>query len=466
MLALALPALVLADCTVGPDYKRPDVAVPAAFRAQIGASDATSIADLPWWSVFEDKALHDLIIVALHNNYDLQIAVARIKQAREDVAIAQSEAMPQLGYDVSGTAQEIPLPSEHSVSSTTVGTIGAVFNAAWEFDVWGRIRRTTEAAQANLLNREDIRRGVMLTLVSDLASGYFQLREYDRELAIARESVATFGKTLDLFRYRFEAGKDSELPVTRVRADYESANANIPTITRQIAEQENALSVLAGVSPGDIQRGRALTEQITPDTPLGLTTELLRRRPDILAAEQTMMAANAEIGVAVADFYPKIGLSALAGGEGIGVGSGIQGLGIWGVALSAAGPLFTGGRLEAVYRQRQAYWDETVAQYQKTILAAFQETSNAIVARQTLVKKRENLEGQIQALRRSLDIALLRYDAGRSGYFEVLDAEQQLYPAEYDLARTRLDQLVAVVNLYKALGGGWQLKPEQWAQQS
>jgi multidrug efflux system outer membrane protein len=465
MLALALPALVLADCTVGPDYKRPDVAVPAAFRAQIGASDATSIADLPWWSVFDDKALHDLIIVALHNNYDLQIAIARIKQAREDVAIAQSEAMPQLGYDVSGTAQEIPLPSEHSVSSTTVGTIGAVFNAAWEFDVWGRIRRTTEAAQANLLNQEDVRRGVMLTLVSDLAAGYFQLREYDRELAIARESVATYGKTLSLFRYRFEGGKDSELPVTRVRADYESANANIPTITRQIAEQENALSVLAGVSPGDIQRGRALTEQITPDTPLGLTTELLRRRPDILAAEQTMVAANAEIGVAVADFYPKIGLSALAGGEGIGVGSGIQGLGIWGVALSAAGPLFTGGRLEAVYRQRQAYWDETVAQYQKTILTAFQETSNAIVARQTLVKKRENLEAQIQALRHSLDIALLRYDAGRSGYFEVLDAEQQLYPAEYDLARTRLEQLVAVVNLYKALGGGWQLKPEQWAQQ-
>jgi multidrug efflux system outer membrane protein len=189
---------------------------------------------------------------------------------------------------------------------------------------------------------------------------------------------------------------------------------------------------------------------------------LLRRRPDILQAEQTMVAANAEIGVAVANFYPTIGLSALAGGSGVAIGSGVHGFGVWAAALNAAGPFFTGGRLDAQYHERQAFWDETVAQYKKTILTAFQEASDALIAQQTLVKERENLEAQVKSLRHSIDIALLRYDAGRSSYFEVLEAEQQLYPAEYELARTQQNQLVAVVNLYKALGGGWNLATEQW----
>jgi multidrug efflux system outer membrane protein len=192
-----------------------------------------------------------------------------------------------------------------------------------------------------------------------------------------------------------------------------------------------------------------------PATPIGSTTDILRRRPDILAAEQNMVSANAEIGVAIADFYPKVGLGTLIGGEGVAIGGGVHGFGIWSAALNMAGPIFTGGRLEAAYHEKQAFWDETVAQYRKTVLTAFQETSDALVAQQTLVRQRHNLEGQVASLRQSLNLARLRYHAGRASYFEVLEAEQQLYPAEYELAQTQRDQLIAVVNLYKALGGGW-----------
>lgn len=463
-LALVIPALVVSDCTVGPNYKRPDVVAPAEFRFQVGPAEASSVADLAWWNVFQDKALQELVTTALHNNYDLQIAIARIKQAREVVAEVKSQALPQIGYQVSAQGQTAVLPGEDTVGTTTYGLFGGLLNAAWEFDVWGSIRRQTEGAEANLLGQEDIRRGVMLTLVSDLAAGYFQLIELDRELAIANESVATYTKTFNLFNDRFQGGKDSELPVTRSRAALESASANISTLMRQIGQQEDGLSILAGLTPGEVKRGRELTDQTMPPTPVGLTTELLRRRPDILAAEQNMVAANAQIGVAVANFYPTIGLSALVGGNGVAIGSGVQGFGVWAAALGAAGPIFTGGKLEAQYHERQAFWDETVAQYKKTILTAFQETSDALVAQNTLIKERADLETQIKSLRHSIDLALLRYDAGRSSYFEVLEAEQQLYPAEYELARTQLNQLVAVVNLYKALGGGWDIAPKQWDQ--
>ena len=455
-----VPTLLATGCTVGPDYKKPDVAVPTEFRAQMDPVSVNSIADVAWPNVFTDGALQRLISTTLQNNYDLQIAIARIEQARQAVAVAQSESLPQIGYEGFASGQKTPVEGQNSVTSTTFGTFGGLLSAAWELDVWGRIRRTTEAARANLAAEEDVRRGVMLTLVGDMAAGYFQLIELDRELAITRESVATYKSTLDLFTYRYKAGKDSELPVQRTEALYNSSIANISIFSRQIAQLENALSILAGVTPGPIARGRPLLTQTMPVTPLVSTTDLLRRRPDILAAEQNMIRANAEIGVAVANFYPTIGLSALVGGQGVAIGGATQGFGIWSAALNAAGPIFSGGRLEAEYHERQAFWDETVAQYRKTILTAFQETSDAIVAQQTLSKERENLEDQVKALKRSLDIARLRYDAGRATYFEVLEAEQQLYAAEYELSQAQRDQLIAVVNLYKALGGGWSDAPE------
>jgi len=458
-LATLFACLVVSDCTVGPDYQRPALSMPDLFRSQEGPTSGSSIADMAWSSVFEDPALRELISEGLRNNYDLQIAVARINEARELVAVARSEGLPQVGYDNFAGGEKAIVPGANSITSTTYSAFGGFINAAWEVDVWGRIRRTTEAAQADLLAQQDVRRGVMLTLVGDLAAGYFQLIELDRELEIARDSAAAYKKTFDLFNDRYKAGKDSLLPVARTQAAYNASVANISLLTREIAQQENALSVLVGAPARRIARGRPLTEQTMPPTPLGATTDLLKRRPDILEAEQNLVGANAEIGIAIANFYPTVGLSALAGGQGIGIDGVVHGFSLWSAAATVAGPIFTGGRLQALYHNRQAYWDERVAQYKKTILTAFQETSDALIAQQTLVAQRANYEDQVKALQHSIDLALVRYDGGRASYFEVLEAQQQLYPAEYALAQTRRDQLIAVVNLYKALGGGWSDEP-------
>jgi multidrug efflux system outer membrane protein len=455
-LLVALPAIAIAGCMVGPDYKKPDTPVPNEFRsAQITPADATSFADLPWWSVFNDPVLQALINEAVANNHDLQVAVSRIEQARSQVEQVESEGRPQVGYGVSALGEKTIIPQRNSFGSVTYGTFAGLLNAAWEFDIWGRIRHATEAAQANVLGQEDVRRGVILTLVSDVAADYFKLLELDRELAIADESARTYKKTLDLFTLRFTSGKDSKLPVERAQAAYDSSKADIQDLKRRIAQQENAISILLGSYPRTIQRGHPLVEQTTPKTPLGSTTALLQRRPDILQAEQGMIGANAEIGVAVANFYPKIGLSTFLGGEGISLAGMWGSFGVWNLAAALAGPIYSGGRLEAEYRERQAFWDETVAQYKQTVLVAFRETSDALVAQQNLGPQRVSLESQVKALQHSSDLALLRYEAGRASYFEVLEAQQQLFPAEDTLAQTQRDQLIAVVNLYKALGGGW-----------
>ncbi len=461
-LATVLPILVMTGCTVGPDYKRPDVTVPSEFRAQPIQPDASSLADAPWWTVFNDPALQALITEALGDNLDVQVAIARVEQARAQVGVVHSEAYPQIGYQVFAGAQNAYVPFGPG-ATVNYATFGGLLNAAWELDVWGRIRRATEAARANLLAQEDVRRGVMLTLVSDVAAGYFRLLELDRELSIAQESAAVYQKNVRLFTLRFEAGRDSRLPVDRSQADYQATQERIADLTRAIGQQENVISILVGAYPRSIQRGRPLTDQTMPQTPLGLTTDLMKRRPDILEGEQRMISANAEIGVAAAAAYPTVGLSALVGGQGVSLeNTTFSGFGLWNLAGGVAGPIFTGGRIKQTYLERQAYWDETIAQYKKTVLGAFRETSDALVAQRTLVDQRAALQIQVQSLKHAVDLALVRYFAGRSSYFEVLEAEQQLYPAEYAFAQTQRDQLVTVVNLYKALGGGWSLTDAQW----
>ena len=463
VLAAAGGALLLASCTVGPDYHKPAVTVPDQFRAQAGPADAASIADQPWWSVFNDPPLQQLIGEGLANNQDLQIAVTRIEQARAQLAATQSEGKPQLGYNTFIGGQQSFVPEPNAVGTATYGAGGGMLSAAWEFDVWGRIRRSTESAQANLLTQEDIRRGVLLTLVTDLAGGYFRLLELDRELAIAEDSSRVYKQTLDLFTDRFNAGRDSRLPVERTQASYDASRARADDLTRQITQQENALSTLVGGYPKAIARGRVLTDQAMPQTPVGSTTVLLQRRPDILAAEQHMIQANADIGVAVANYFPRIGLSALVGGVGAVIDNKWSGFGVWNAALAVSGPIYTGGRLEAIERNRRAYWDETIASYKKTVITAFQETSNALTAQQTLAQRKVSLQSQVKALQRAVDLARSRYDSGRASYFEVLEADQELFPAQDQLAQTQRDELLAVVDLYKALGGGWSLTPEQWS---
>jgi outer membrane protein, multidrug efflux system len=462
--AALLAILSVAGCVVGPDYKRPDLTTAREFRSQLGPTEAISIADLPWWKVFNDKTLHRLITQALQENYDLQVAVTRIEQARALVGVARADLYPQLGYEGVAARQETFVPFEFRNRNITYNTFGVAANAAWELDLWGRIRRTTEAAQANLFAQQDIRRGVMLTLVSDAAAGYFVLLELDRELAIAQESADTFKRTLDLFTLRFQAGRDSKLAVVRAQANYDFSLASIAALNRAIVQQENALCVLLGIYPREIERGIKLTEQVTPETPPGLTTDIIKRRPDIQQAEQVMVGANAEIGVAVANYFPRVGLSALFGGQAPHIENIADSkFNVWHVGAGVSGPIFQGGRLQSTYEAQRAFWDETIAQYKKTVLTAFRETSDALIAQQTLVGQRTALQDQVKALRESVSLSLARYDSGRATYFEVLEAEQSLFPSEDALAQTQRDQLIAVVNLYKALGGGWNLKDADWA---
>jgi multidrug efflux system outer membrane protein len=450
---------------VGPDYKRPQVNAPETFRSHLGPSEAASLADQPWWTVFKDKVLQRLVVTALTHNYDLQLAAARVEQARALVGVAASSLYPQVSYQGLAGREKAFVPLEEFGGNITFNAFAGLFNVVWEIDIWGRIRRSTEAARASLFSQEDVRRGVMLTLVSEVAAGYFQLLELDRELQIAQNSSQTYKQTLDLFTQRFELGRDSKLPVERAKAAYASSIADIARLKRLIVQQENAIGLLLGAYPGELPRGRPLIAESTPATPLGQTTDLLRRRPDIMAAEQNMIGANAEVGVAVANFFPRIGLSALYGGQSPNIGDVVdENFSIWNIAGEIAGPIFQGGRIIETYYAQQAFWDGSIAQYKQTIVTAFQEVSDALIAQNTLVAQRVALEHQVAALQESVELSLLRYTGGRASYFEVLEAEQLLFPAEDALAQTQRDQLLAVVDLYQALGGGWNLSDMQWTE--
>ena len=449
---------------VGPNYERPEVKPVGEFRSQIGPSEAESLADLPWWKVFDDRVLQVLIVTALTNNYDLQLAVARVGQARALVGVAASQFYPQIEYQGQAERRRAFFPTNGAAAGNiTFDSFAGLFSAVWELDVWGRIRRSTEAARANLLAQEDVRRGVMLTLVSQVAAAYFRLIEFDRELEIAHNSSKVFKDTLLLFTQRYEYGLESKLPVARAQAAYESSIAQVASLNRAIAQEENVISVLLGAYPEAIGRRSQLTAQTTPVTPLGLTSDVMWRRPDILQAEQTMIGANAQIGVAVANFFPRIGLAALYGGQSENIEDIFNSsFSIWNIAGGVVGPVFQGGLLLETYYAQQAFWDSTVAQYKQAILVAFREVSDALIAQQTLGYQRAALEGEVAALKQAVDLSLLRYRAGRASYFEVLEAQQLLFPAEDALAQAQRDQLLAVVDLYKALGGGWNLSDTQW----
>ena len=450
---------------VGPDYKRPEVRPVEDFRSQIGPSEATSLADVAWWQVFNDKALQGLIATALEHNYDLELAADRVEQARALVGVAASQLYPQIGYQGFAGREKAFVPLEQAGGNITFNAFGGLLNLVWELDVWGRIRRSTEAARANLFAQEYVRRGVMLTLASDVAASYFSLLELDRELAIAQESSRTYKQTLDLFTQRYQFGRDSKLPVARAQAAYDSSLASVAGLKRAIVQQENAISILLGAYPEEIPRGAQLTEQATPRTPLGLTSEVIRRRPDILQAEQNVMGSNAQVGVAVASFFPRIGLSALYGAQSPNMNHLLDNsFSIWNIAGGLAGPIFQGGQILETYYAQQALWEGTIAQYKQTVIVAFREVSDALIAQSTLVEQRQALQHQVASLRESVELSLLRYNAGRASYFEVLEAEQLLFPAEDALAQTQRDQLLVVVSLYKALGGGWNLGDAQWTQ--
>ncbi|HVN19127.1 MAG TPA: efflux transporter outer membrane subunit [Dongiaceae bacterium] len=456
---------LLAGCAVGPNYKRPAVTVPVEFRGAEGTAQQASIADLPWWEVFKDERLKELIQTALANNYDLRVAVSRIEQSRQIARQAKAQYFPMMNYQAgSGYGQNELSGTIAPNGGETRGSFIGALSVAWEADIWGRIRRLNEAARAQYLATEEARRGVMLSLVSDVAQAYFELLELDLELDIAKRTTQSFTETVTLFTQRLEGGVASKLDTSRAEAARATAAATIPELERQIAIKENQICVLLGSNPAGIQHtSKLIDEVVPPEIPAGLPSTLLERRPDILQAEQQMRAANAQVGVAIANFFPRIGLTTFVGGVSSPLSQLSSGNTVtWSVAGNVAGPVYQGGALRAQKRQAVAFWEETKLQYEQTALSAFQDVSNALVTRQKLEGIRSEQEHAVEAYQESVKISLLRYIAGKASYYEVLEAQQQLFPAENALAVTELNRRTVIVQLYKALGGGWNLQDSDW----
>jgi multidrug efflux system outer membrane protein len=447
-LSLLLATFMLASCTVGPNYQKPVVTVPDQFYGADATATAQSLADTKWFELFGDPVLRSLIEEALRNNYDVRFATARIEEARARYGIAGAARYPDVDYSVAtGYGHQ---------EGETGGALAANVSAGWELDLWGRIRRLNEAARAQYLASEEGRRAVQLALVAEVAGAYFDLRELDEELDIARRTTSAFSDTFDLFNRRLEGGTASGLETNRAEALLANASAQIPLLEREIVATENQLNVLLGRVPGPIPRGSSLSDQpLPPSVPAGLPSALLLRRPDVRAAEQQLIAANANIGVAEAAFYPTLSLTGLVGMQSSDLSDLFSSGGSWRIQAGLLGPIFNAGRLRNQRRVAVAQFDEARIDYEESITRALADVSTTLVSLQKLaaveIERRRALRANEEAVR----LVNLRYASGLSAYFEVLDAMQQLFAAENAVARTRRDRLIALVQFYRALGGGW-----------
>lgn len=466
ILVLGSVVLWLAGCTVGPKYKRPVVATPEVYRGttdqQAGNNAAqstdksASLSDEKWWEVFQDKELQELIRTALRQNYDVRIAATHILEAQAQLGIVRADQYPSVAVGGSIANQQSaasgPIPSFEQ----TQGQVNV--SASWQLDFWGRYRRATEAARANLLASEWAHRQVITTLVANVASAYFQLREFDLELEISRRTVGSRTGSLQLTKTLQEHGANSMLDVRQAEQLVYTASEQVPDLERRIAQQEDALSILLGNNPGDIPRGLKLTEQPhAPEVPAGLPSALLERRPDIRQAEEQLIAANAEIGVARAAFFPQISLTGSAGYQSSALTNLFTGpSGFWSMAGGLTQPIFQGGRIRSNYRLAQAQEQEAVLFYQKTIQGAFRDVSDALVGYRKNREFREQQELLTQAAQDAARLSEIRYRAGESSYIEVLTNETNYFTAELGLAQAQGNELIALVQLYQALGGGWE----------
>lgn len=465
LIAGATCSISMTACKQGNNYARPEFQSPSQYRNASENGDVASIADLPWWEVFKDPALQSLIQQSLTSNYDLRIAISRIEQARAIQVQVASSLYPQVGYQGGvGAGRNAFVGNPSPNNGNTNGSALLTMNAFWELDLWGRIRRADEAALARILAAEEARRGVMLILVTDVAQAYFELIELDLELKIAYDNVTSFEQTLDLFTRRSGGGISTRLQVLRAQANLAQVAATIPELRRLIAVKENQINLLLGQAPGTVARGKALLDQTMPvEIPHGLPSDLLERRPDIREAEQNLIAANAEIGVAMADYFPRFGLTAFFGKVSPELSDFTSGSSnAYSIAGSLSGPIFTAGRTKAQVDAAKAIFEQAQLQYERAIITAFGEVSNALVTREQLVGVEAEIEKQVAALSESVTMSRQRFDVGRASYFEILDAQQQLFPAETSLARTKVNQYIAVIQLYKALGGGWNTGTSDW----
>jgi multidrug efflux system outer membrane protein len=464
-MAVLIAASWVTGCTVGPNYHRPAVQTPQAFRAPdpLPAPQAESFADLKWWEVFKDPDLQQLVRTALQQNYDLRDAVARVEAARANLGITRSDQFPQVG--ASGAVQltrvsrggATPLPASFLPSQNRNWGEASLNLLSFEIDLWGRLRRATEAARANLLSAEENRKAVVTTLVSDVATAYFTVRELDYELEISKRTLDDRRTSLQLVQARQGGGVATLLDLRQTEQLVDTAAETIPTLQQQIEQTENQISLLLGKNPGEVMRqGRFNEDLFPPEVPTGLPSALLERRPDIRAAEQNLIAANAQIGIARAAYFPQLSLSGLLGGQSSQLSSLFSGPhSAWSFVPQVTQPIFTAGRLRSNVRLAEAQRDSAVVQYQKTIQIAFTDVSNALIAHQRVRESRVQQQALVTALEDRKRLAYMRYAGGVDTQLNALDADRDLLQAELDLRQIRLNELLSVVQLYKALGGGW-----------
>jgi multidrug efflux system outer membrane protein len=459
---ISLSFILTASCTLGPDYTRPVVQTPPVYRGATASAGAESLADLQWFDLFHDPTLTELVKNALEQNFDLRIAAERVLQARAVARIVDADRFPTVdasaavvGTRVSrvGANTAIPRDADRDVSFTEAG-----FSLGWELDVWGRLRRLSESARAQYVATEEARRGIVTTLVGDVMETYLALRALDLELEIARRTRDTATDSLRLTETRRDRGIATALDVRQAEQLLFTASGEIAAIEREVAQTENALSLLLGRLPGDVARGRALEAfEAPPSVPAGLPSALLDRRPDIRQAEQELIAANAQIGAAKAEYFPRISLTGFLGLQSRALTDLLTGsASLWTASAGAAAPIFNAGRTGANVRFVEAVQRELVANYQRTIYTAFREVSDALEAHRKTSDQRAQQERLVEALRASTQLSTQRYEGGVDNYLQVLDAQRNLFQGELALARLRQQELAAIVQLYRALGGGWQ----------
>jgi outer membrane protein, multidrug efflux system len=459
-LHVGLLVVLSSGCMVGPNYKRPAVPAPSAYR---GASpepavqpDVPSFGDEKWWDTFQDDALRDLIRSALQQNYDVRIAAARVLEARALLGIARADQLPTVNGAASVVNERSPEVAGRPAVETSPTQVSVAL--AWELDFWGKFRRATESARASLLSEEWAQRQIISSLVSDIASAYFQLREQDLELEISRQTLASRTDSLRLTQVLADRGATSLLDVRQAEQLVYGAGATIPDLERRIEQQENFISILVGKNPEAIVRGRRLVDQPhPPEVPAGLPSSLLERRPDILQAEQQLVATNAQIGVARADYFPQISLTAVGGSQSSALTRLFAGpAGLWSVGASALQPIFEGGRIRSRVGFAEARAQEATFIYQRTVQQAFREVSDALVAYRKSQEVRIQQQRLTDAAEDATRLSNMRYRGGAASYLEVLDGETRFFAARLALAQAELRELQSLVQIYRSLGGGWQ----------
>jgi multidrug efflux system outer membrane protein len=459
---LLLTSLFLAGCTMGPDYKRPAVPTPPAFRNGDLAPTTASLADTKWFDLFQDDVLKQLVETALAQNHDLKIAAERVLQARAQIGVSQAQLYPQVDLNVSEN-----LIRSSSIGANRVNFPGVKFDSSyvqggfslnWELDLWGRVRRLNEAARAQFFATEEARRGVVTTLVADVSSTYFSLRELDLELDIARKTRDIADNSLKLTTTRKNRGVATGLDVHQSEQFLYTATGQIASIERTQGQTENALSLLLGRDPGDIPRGKALEDfKAPPEVPAGLPSSLLERRPDIRQAEQLLIAANAQIGVARAAYFPQVSLTGLLGAQSRSLTNLFTGPArLWNFIPNATAPIFRAGSLKAARQFTEAQQREALENYSKSIQSAFREVSDSLINYRKTAEQRAQQELLVTALSESDRLSRLRYQGGLDSYLQVLDAQRNLFQGQLVLAQLKRAELISIVQLYRALGGGWQ----------